>query len=358
MNTLNRKSWADLTRHRTRTLLAAGTLSIAIASLGFLAVPGLLNAAMSRQVQQARLNEVAISTRVIDLSPAQLAALGRLPGVAAVSADLRYVTTTLAYTPGANSTGTPVFYASAATAQALAGVKGFNHLGFRLTDDSHAAQNRVIAEVRAYLTAQTGSDPITSLPYTRTPGYWPGQTGFSNLMAVLYIITVPRVRLRLVPDLGHDEHAHRRAGPRDRHPQGARRPAAADRRHHRPHRGDARPGGRDRRHYPRRRRRLPAGPLLRREDRRRVVRLRRVGPVIAGSLVAGPVLAVAASLPGLRRALRRPVAGTLTGPARTGATGPAGSTGWPRAAARPGGCRTACAWDSATCCGNGGAAWR
>ena len=91
MNTLNRKSWGDLARHRTRTLLAAGTLAIAIASLGFLAVPGLLNAAMNRQVQQGRLNEVAISTRVTGLTPAQLGALGRLPGVAAVSADLSYV---------------------------------------------------------------------------------------------------------------------------------------------------------------------------------------------------------------------------------------------------------------------------
>ena len=94
MNTLNRKSWGDLARHRTRTLLAAGTLAIAIASLGFLAVPGLLNAAMNRQVRQGRLNEVAISTRVTGLTPAQLGALGRLPGVAAVSADLSYVTTT------------------------------------------------------------------------------------------------------------------------------------------------------------------------------------------------------------------------------------------------------------------------
>jgi hypothetical protein len=42
MSTLSRKARADLTRHRARTLLAAGTLSIAIASLGFLAVPLLL----------------------------------------------------------------------------------------------------------------------------------------------------------------------------------------------------------------------------------------------------------------------------------------------------------------------------
>ena len=41
MSTLNRKAWGDLTRHRARTLLAVCTLSIAIASLGFLAAPAL-----------------------------------------------------------------------------------------------------------------------------------------------------------------------------------------------------------------------------------------------------------------------------------------------------------------------------
>ena len=50
MSTLNRKARGDLTRHRGRTLLAVFTLSIAIASLGFLAVPSLLNTAMNRQV--------------------------------------------------------------------------------------------------------------------------------------------------------------------------------------------------------------------------------------------------------------------------------------------------------------------
>ena len=74
MSTLNRKAWADLTTHRARTLLTVFTLSIALASLGFIAVPGLLNAAMNRQVQQSHLYDVGISTSVIQLNPAQLKA--------------------------------------------------------------------------------------------------------------------------------------------------------------------------------------------------------------------------------------------------------------------------------------------
>jgi putative ABC transport system permease protein len=267
VSTLSRKAWGDLNRHRGRTVLAVFTLSIAIASLGFLAVPALLNAAMNRQIAGSHLYDVAISTRTLDLSRAQLGALGRLPGVAAVSPAVGYATTAtsadgpqdielagtnLAFapvntvalftgrmpgpgevladagnaratgfavpdggtihvraaggrlarlqvsgtglnlyaTPGANGSTTPVFYAPTATVQALRGVRGYNYLGFRLTDDSTAAQSRVVAEVRGYLTAQTGADPITALPAIRAPGQWPGQSGFSRVIALLYIITI------------------------------------------------------------------------------------------------------------------------------------------------------------------------
>jgi putative ABC transport system permease protein len=410
VNTLERKAWGDLTRHRARSLLAAGTLAIAIASLGFLAVPGLLNAAMNHQVQQGRLNDVAISTRVIDLTPAQLGALGRLPGVAAVSPDLAYVTTTasaggtqnividgselssasvntvqlmsgrppapgeavadvadgkaaaytvpvggtvdvrtasgattplrisgtglnLAYTPGANSTGTPVFYTSVAAVQALSGSRGYNDLGFRLTDDRPPAQDRVIAEVRAYLTAQTGSDPITSLPYTRPPGQWPGQKGFNDLMAVLYIITflafgsalflIAATMNTLISEQAREIAILKALGGRRRQIGGITARTAAML-------GLAG---------------AVAGTilgvvvayLLARYFAERIVDVP-LGfgvsvSVIAGSLVAGPVLAVVASLPALRRALRRPVAETLTGNGTDGGYG----AGWlDRAVARGG----------------------
>jgi putative ABC transport system permease protein len=93
-------------------------------------------------------------------------------------------------TPSANASTTPVFYATTATVQALRGQGGYNFLGFRLTDDTVAAQKRVISEVRAYLTGQAGSDPITALPAVRAPGQWPGQSAFNQIMALLYIITI------------------------------------------------------------------------------------------------------------------------------------------------------------------------
>src|ERR1700722_18288237 len=93
MSALSRKARGDLTRHRARTLLTVLTLSIAIASLSFLAVPILLNAAMNRQIAGSHLYDVGISTSTLDLSPAQLRALGRLPGVDAVSPAVGYATT-------------------------------------------------------------------------------------------------------------------------------------------------------------------------------------------------------------------------------------------------------------------------
>ncbi len=395
MSTLNRKAWGDLTRHRARTLLAVCTLCIAIASVGFLAVPILLNAAMNRQIAGSHLYDVGISTNTLDLSPAQLRALGRLPGVAAVSPAVGYATTAtsaagpqdveiagtalasapvntvvlftgrmpgpgevvadagnvratgfavpvggtisvraasgrlvrlrvsgtglnLAATPGANGSSTPVFYAPTATVQALHGVPGYNYLGFRLADDSTAAQSQVVAEVRAYLTAQTGSDPITALPVVRAPGQWPGQSGFSHIMALLYIITIlafasalfliSATMNALIAEQAREIAILKTLGGRRRQIGGITvRTAAmlgaagavlgtivgiavAD---------------------------LLAGYFA--------VKLIDVSfgfsisvPVVVASLAAGPALAVAASLPALRRALRRPVAETLAGTSTSG----------------------------------------
>ena len=390
MSTLNRKAWGDLTRHRGRTLLAVFTLALAIASLGFAAVPRLLNAAMDRQVLQSRLYDVGVSTRILDLAPGQLRALGHLPGVAAVSPGLGYATEAtsaagtqdveiagtalasapvntvpllsgrmpgpgevladaangraagyavpnggtitvraasgkavrlrvsgtgmnLAATAGANGSTTPVFYTTAATAQSLTGARGFNYLGLRLTDDTPAAQSRVITEVRAYLTAQAGADPITSLPATRSPGQWPGASAFGRTMALLYIITILAFASALfliaatmntvIAEQASEIAILKTLGGRRRQIGGIILRTAALL-----GAGGAVAG-------------TIAGILIAYLlTRYFAVKLVDVSfgfgisvPVVAASLVAGPALAVAASLPALRRALRRPVAETLAG---------------------------------------------
>jgi putative ABC transport system permease protein len=398
MSTLTRKAWGDLTQHRARTLLTAFTLCIAIASLGFLAVPSLLNAAMDRQVQQSHLYDVAVPTRILNLTPAQLSALGRLPGITAVSADLGYVTTAasaagtqnvqiaggdlasatvdtvpllsgrlpgrgevladaangratdyalrigatiklraangalvplrvsgtgmnLAATPGANGSSTPVFYTTLATLESLRGVHGINFLGFRLHDDTPAAQSRAIAEVRAYLTTQTGADPITGLAATRATGQWPGQAGFGRTMALLYIITVlafvsalfliSATMNTLIAEQAGEIAILKTLGGRRRQIGGITVRTAAML-------GAAGAilgtllG-------------IAVAYLVAHSFAETLIDLPigfGVAPgVVVASLLAGPVLAVAASLPGLRRALRRPVAETLAGTASAGGFG-------------------------------------
>jgi putative ABC transport system permease protein len=438
VSTLARKAWGDLTRHRARTLLAVFTLAIAIASAGFLAVPSLLNAAMDRQVADSHMYDVGVSTSDLNLTAAQLRALGHLPGVAAVSPAVGFATTAatssstgtgpqnvelagaalasapvdtaalfsgrmpgpgevladtgnaratgfavpvggtigvraasgatvrlrvsgtglnLYATPGANASTTPVFYATTATVQALRGKGGFNFLGFRLTDDTVAAQDRVISELRAYLTGQAGSDPITALPAVRAPGQWPGQSAFNRIMALLYIITIlaflsalfliSATMNSLIAEQAVEIAILKTLGGRRRQIAGivlrtaAMLGAAA----------------------------AVAGTilgvviayLLSRYFAAKFVDVTfgfAIAPgVVAASLVLGPALAVAATLPALRRALRMPVAETLAGPERPD-TELGGLTGWWRAAAcSPGpGCPAACGSVFATCCGRSVAA--
>jgi putative ABC transport system permease protein len=92
MSALSRKARGDLRRYPGRSLLVVGTLALAIASFAIVAVPGLLNATMQGQVRQARLYDVAVATRDLDLSSRQLAALGSLPNVAAFEPAVEYST--------------------------------------------------------------------------------------------------------------------------------------------------------------------------------------------------------------------------------------------------------------------------
>ena len=78
------KSVTDLTRRRTRTLFAAGSLAIAVASLGIFAVPSLMNDRMAREVAANRLPDLTIDTRPLPLTAGDVAALRRLPNVAAM----------------------------------------------------------------------------------------------------------------------------------------------------------------------------------------------------------------------------------------------------------------------------------
>jgi putative ABC transport system permease protein len=84
LSAVARKSVTDLTRRRARTFFAVATLAIAVASIGIFALPPLADRAMQDEVERTRLSDLTVSMRPLALGEGQLAALARLPNVAAV----------------------------------------------------------------------------------------------------------------------------------------------------------------------------------------------------------------------------------------------------------------------------------
>jgi putative ABC transport system permease protein len=206
----------------------------------------------------------------------------------------------------------PVFYTELATIGSIASTRGVNTLAFRLVDNGSAAAQRTAAAVHSDLKAQTGSEPFVDLPDIRSPGDWPGRSTFSQVSSLFYLITALAVlcALFLIANTMNTLVAEQASEIAILKTLGGRR-------------------------------RQIAGVFL-----RTAALLGATGalvgtslgvaiaylltrffattifdvsagfavsiPVTVISLVAGPVLAIAASLPGLRRALRRPVAEVLT----------------------------------------------
>ncbi len=390
MSALSRKVRGDLRRHPVKSLLVVGTLALAIASFAIVAVPGLLNASMLSEVRQARLFDVAVATRDLDLSSKQLAALGHLPNVAAFEPAVEYSTVvasaisgsrqnavlwgvsvghqtvdvvdvtggrlpagteiladegnasaagfavpadghaailtaagmmtqvqvsgtgrSLATSPSANGANSAVFYGTVPTVRALAGVSGYNYLAFQLYDNSPAAQTATIAAMQRYLTAQTGSSPFVGLPVTRATGSWPGQSTFDQLIALFLVITVMAVVCALfllantmntmVVEQGNEIAILRALGGRRRQIASVILRTASALGAAGAIAGTALG--------------IVVAYLLTRHLAAQLFNVQAgfaiSAPVVVASLLAGPLLAVLTSLPGLRRAVRRPVADVL-----------------------------------------------
>jgi putative ABC transport system permease protein len=87
------KSVAELSRRKARSAFTVATLALAVGSIGFLAVPTLIDRSMQDEVSAGRLADVSVSVRPLPLTAAQLDELEQLPNVAAVeprnSVDVR-----------------------------------------------------------------------------------------------------------------------------------------------------------------------------------------------------------------------------------------------------------------------------
>ncbi len=228
----------------------------------------------------------------------------------------------LATSPSSAGSDDAVFYGSEATVRSLANIAGVNQLAFRLVDNSPAAQTAAVAAIRHFLEVQTGRSPFIELPQIRASGSWPGQSNLSQILAIFDIITVLAIvcalfliastmntlvveqatEIAVLKTLGGRKRQIRRIVLRTAAAIGAGAGLV----------GTA----------------LGAGIawLLTSYFAWSFFGVHAgfgvVLPVIVISMLLGPLLAMAASLPGLRRALRRPVAEAL---ADHGVTGYGGS---------------------------------
>jgi putative ABC transport system permease protein len=88
------------------------------------------------------------------------------------------------------SDGIPVLYTTAQTVAALSGKPGYTELAFRLHDPSTAAARQTVQTIRQYLQTVPGFTGFIELPEVRSPGDWPGKSGFNKITDVSYVVTL------------------------------------------------------------------------------------------------------------------------------------------------------------------------
>src|SRR5512133_3487531 len=91
-STLVRKSVTDLTRRKARAFFTVLTLALAVASVGIVAVPALMQQAMDREIATNKLADLTLQTKPLVLSDAQLKRLSAVPNVEGVGAKTLFST--------------------------------------------------------------------------------------------------------------------------------------------------------------------------------------------------------------------------------------------------------------------------
>lgn len=96
---------------------------------------------------------------------------------------------TLAYS-SATFGGYAVFATDVGTVRALGNISGYNLLSFTLKSTDDAVLDATVEDVRTYLTEHTSVVAFSDLPDVRREGEWPGKEGLSNIVSMMYVLTV------------------------------------------------------------------------------------------------------------------------------------------------------------------------
>ncbi|MGB8857649.1 MAG: FtsX-like permease family protein [Ilumatobacteraceae bacterium] len=93
--TLARKAWRDLGRRRARAILTSATIALAVAGIGMLAVPSLIDHTMNAEVRETHLYDITLPVRDMEFDAGTAGELAAIPNIESVSARVRYSTRAL-----------------------------------------------------------------------------------------------------------------------------------------------------------------------------------------------------------------------------------------------------------------------
>jgi putative ABC transport system permease protein len=96
----------------------------------------------------------------------------------------------LEFTAAGEGDDAVVLYVSEVTANAMAGLHGFNAIDLHLDDTRPAAARATVQRLHERLDAIIGRNALTDLPFVREHGTWPGQQGATNFETFLAIIAI------------------------------------------------------------------------------------------------------------------------------------------------------------------------
>jgi putative ABC transport system permease protein len=189
-----RKSVSDLTRRRGRGVLVVAALALAVASVGFFAVPTLMDRAMNREIAANKLADVTLTVKPLPLNAAQLQALGRLPNVVAFEPRTTFSTRLYigarrqkAFLIGEASFAHQTVDAVAVTAGSAPGAKAI------LSDVQNAAFGRGVGGAGSTVRLIAGDGRIVSVPVSGlgrnlTGAQIVAQNGFATFYATAQTI--------------------------------------------------------------------------------------------------------------------------------------------------------------------------
>lgn len=176
-----RKSLTDLTRRKTRALFTVATLAIAVASVGILAVPSLMEQTMDREIDATRLADLTVTMRPVELSDAALRDVAAVPNVEAVQP--KSIFSTRVYVgerrQKALVIGVPDF--ASQTADVISVTAGSApRMGELLTDSQNAAKDKYEGEPGDRVRVIGADGKAQPLPITGTGQYLGGAQLVSN----------------------------------------------------------------------------------------------------------------------------------------------------------------------------------